>query len=167
MISIGSVMNVGMSGNSKIMIIHQYNFTHICLIEPEVDDLGTVKKYMPQSRYYKSEFIPLNKQGKGPFCKFRIDKSLQIEGVYIIRSNDEPVYVGECVNLSKRFNMGYGQISPKNCFKNGQSTNCKVNNFILKESLKGSTIEMLFYETEKRNIIETDLIYKLNPIWNY
>ena len=160
-------MNVGMSGNSKIMIIHQYNFTHICLIEPEVDDLGTVKKYMPQSRYYKSEFIPLNKQGKGPFCKFRIDKSLQIEGVYIIRSNDEPVYVGECVNLSKRFNMGYGQISPKNCFKNGQSTNCKVNNFILKESLKGSTIEMLFYETEKRNIIETDLIYKLNPIWNY
>ena len=137
------------------------------MIEPEVDDMGTVKKYMPQSRYYKRELIPLNKHGKGPFCKFRIDNSLSIEGVYIIRLNGKPAYVGECVNLSERFNMGYGQISPKNCYKNGQLTNCRINNLILKESLRASTIEILFHATNKRNIIEIDLIDKLNPIWNY
>ena len=153
-------------GKSKVTIIYRYTFKSICLIEPEVDDLGMVIKYMPQSRYHKRELVPLNKHGKGPFCKFRIDKSLLVEGVYIICLNDEPVYIGECLNISNRFNNGFGQISPKNCYRNGQSTNCKVNNFIFKESVRGSTIELMFHATNDRKIVETELINKLNHLWN-
>jgi hypothetical protein len=32
-------------------------------------------------------------------------------------------YVGECRDLVKRFNSGYGQISPRNCFVGGRRTN--------------------------------------------
>ena len=39
-------------------------------------------------------------------------------------------YVGECANLSARFNVGYGNISPKNCFSGGQETNCRLNNLL-------------------------------------
>ena len=31
-----------------------------------------------------------------------------IAGVYLIKVNDEIKYLGECMNLSTRFNSGYG-----------------------------------------------------------
>jgi hypothetical protein len=36
-----------------------------------------------------------------------------MRGVYILTVNSDPHYVGECVNLSRRFNGDYGNISPK------------------------------------------------------
>lgn len=35
-------------------------------------------------------------------------------------------YIGETDNLEKQFRQGYGNISPRNCFKGGQSTNYKM-----------------------------------------
>ena len=34
-----------------------------------------------------------------------------------IVTNDRLTYIGECQDFAQRFNTGYGQISPKNCFK--------------------------------------------------
>lgn len=34
--------------------------------------------------------------------------------------------------MKKRVNNGYGKISPQNYFKDGQSTNFKVNSFVTK-----------------------------------
>jgi hypothetical protein len=42
--------------------------------------------------------------------------------------------------LSARFNAGYGNISPKNCFKGGQETNCRVNNLVHSAALAGERI---------------------------
>lgn len=65
-----------------------------------------------------------------------------------------------------RFNMGYGHISPRNCYVGGQPTNCRINSLILETYKRGSHIELLFYETANRFNIESTLIKKLNPEWN-
>lgn len=142
------------------------NFRFICEIEPITDEYGQIIEYSPSSEYKNKENKKLNKYGKGPFCKFTIPSNLNCSGVYIIKVNDDIKYVGECDNLSKRFNMGYGQISPRNCFEGGQSTNCKINSFILKEVKAGSKVFLFFYETHDRFQIERELIKKYNPEWN-
>ena len=42
------------------------------------------------------------------------------------------IYIGETAGLRQRFNMGYGNISPRNCYVGGQSTNCKMNKIVPK-----------------------------------
>jgi hypothetical protein len=50
--------------------------------------------------------------------------------------------VGECANLSARFNTGYGNISPKNCFKGVQETNCRLNNLLYSAIVVGQRISL-------------------------
>jgi len=80
--------------------------------------------------------------------------------------NNDVRYVGECQNLSARFNMGYGQISPRNCYEGGQRTNCRVNQLILKAVRTGYHVELLFHETSDRQAVEGELIAELAPLWN-
>ena len=54
--------------------------------------------------------------------------------------------MGECANLSVRFNAGYGNISPKNCFKGGQETNCRLNNLLYLAAAAGMRIRSGFFE---------------------
>lgn len=140
-------------------------FHYVCNIIPLCID-GSPKEFMPQSRYENKRNLPLNKHGNGSFCKFKIPNEYKKRGVYSILVNDYPKYIGECENLSKRFNAGHGNISPKNCYKGGQSTNCKVNKLILNTYKKGSKIELFFYETSNRFEIEETLIRKMKPLWN-
>jgi hypothetical protein len=109
------------------MKVWQYEFAQVCDIEPLRENDGSVRALKPQSRYKNNNALPLNKYGKGPFCKFTIPKGYKVSGVYAIVVNQELKYIGECVNLSSRFNVGYGNISPRNCFKGGQETNCRIN----------------------------------------
>lgn len=147
--------------------IYQYEFEYVCDIIPETDDNGNIIEYYPQDLYSKKEFVQLHEYGKGPFCRFKIPACWTgKEGVYCIYSDGQLVYVGECMDLSKRFNMGYGNISPRNCFKYGQQTNCKVNNFILNEIKQGRSVKLYFLETEKRFETEKELIEKFHPPWN-
>ena len=45
--------------------------------------------------------------------------------------NNEIKYIGRCTdNFKKRINQGYGKIHPKNCFIDGQATNCHLNSLI-------------------------------------
>lgn len=142
-------------------------FQFICQIIPELDKSGKPFEYMPQSRYKNSKNHPLHKFGNGPFCKFKIPSHYSTKtGVYAITQDDVVVYVGECVDLTKRYNMGYGNISPKNCFKGGQPTNCRINSQILQSYKNGKKLNLLFYETKDRFKIENELIVNLNPVWN-
>lgn len=147
--------------------IDQYEFKYVCNITPKTDNNGNIIEYSPQELYTKKQNVELHEYGKGPFCKFKIPNCWAgKEGVYCIYSDDQLVYVGECVDLSKRFNIGYGNIAPRNCFKGGQSTNCKVNNFILNEIKQGRTIKLYFLETKERYKVEKELIEKFHPPWN-
>jgi len=143
------------------------SFKKICEIVPELDADGGPREFMPQSRYAKREEINLHEYGLGPFCKLKIPtNNYGLSGVYVFLLNDSPTYVGECVDLVDRFNNGYGNILPKNCYIGGQQTNCRVNNLILKEIKQGLKVELFFYETNDRKCIQDMLIDKLQPKWN-
>jgi hypothetical protein len=102
------------------MKLGDYEFEYVCDIEPVRETDGTLRQHMPQDRYKNARNLPLNRYGGGPFCKFGIPNRFRVSGVYVLTVDEELRYVGECANLSARFNAGYGNISPKNCFRGGQ-----------------------------------------------
>lgn len=73
----------------------------------------------------------LNRYGDNKFCHFTISQFLLDKGIYCFKEGDMVKYVGRCTDsFKKRINQGYGKISPKNCFIDGQATNCHVNSLI-------------------------------------
>ena len=148
------------------MKIAGYEFEHICDIEPARDADGSVRQFMPQSQYKNARSLPLNKYGAGPFCKFKIPNRIQASGVYVLKVDNEVRYVGECAHLSARFNAGYGNISPKNCFKGGQETNCRLNNLVCTAAQAGGRISVWFFRTAEYKSVEAALRSILRPTWN-
>src|SRR5437016_4919181 len=107
----------GQLAAGSVLKVVGYEFQYICNIEPVRDIYGSVRRNMPQERYRNRRNLPLNRYGEGPFCKFTIGNRFQaVSGVYVLTVNGEVRYVGECASLSARFNSGYGNISPRNCF---------------------------------------------------
>jgi hypothetical protein len=146
--------------------IGKYNFRYICAIEPERQADGFIREYMPQVRYNNAAGLALNKYGDGPFCKFTIPRKMEIAGVYALIVKDAIRYIGECIRLSSRFNMGYGNIAPRNCFVGGQETNCRINNLVLQEIKDGLHISLWFFETNEYKSAERELRKSVFPIWN-
>lgn len=156
---------------SKIIkVFGQYSFYKVTSIELKHDAYGRVQEFMPQSRYNNRKYLALHKYGGGPFCGFRIERNVVFQGVYIITKNEYVVYIGECQNLASRFNNGYGQISPRNCYENGQRTNCKINRLIMKSIVTGNKIDLWFLKTygdkSTRKEIEAELRAQYKPTWN-
>lgn len=147
------------------MNIPEYNFKLVCEINPDVQN-GRIFKYNPKDAYENYKGLRLNKYGNEMFCRFKIPRDLPYEGVYYLAVNEKVMYVGECVNLSQRYNMGYGNISPRNVYKGGQSTNCKVNANILKVVESGGKIYLYFYQTNDRHNVESALVNAYQPAWN-
>ena len=148
------------------MNLFGWKFVFVTLIEPFRLETGVIREYFPQTKYRNAAQIPLNPDGEDPFCQFRIPNDFPLAGVYLISINDRVVYVGECEDFSRRFNTGYGTIQPRNCFKGGQSTNCKVNHLILNAAKNGGKISLWFCKTNQHKTVEVSLITKLHPKWN-
>ena len=148
-----------------------YTFDRVGPIQLELDTRGEVIGNLPQSRFSNERNLPLNKYGTGPFCRFRVAKGWQTSGVYILTNGGDPLYVGECENLNRRWGpQGYGNISPRNCFKGGQETNCRINNLIYMGAKSGAEFDLWFLAVDgdkhARRAIESGLIYVLRPPWN-
>ncbi len=148
------------------MNISGYAFEHVCDIAPILGADGIVRASMPQDRYVKRELYPLNKYGAGPFCKFKIPATYPHPGVYLLTVGNEIRYIGETNNLSRRYNMGYGTISPKNCYKGGQETNVRLNNLIYQASTTGEVISLWFHRTTDFKAIELALRTMHRAAWN-
>ena len=149
------------------LTIQDHTFDYVCGIVPKLDSEGNVMEIFPQSKYENKKNLSLNKYGKGPFCKFTINRKYSGKsGVYVISVNNEIQYVGECDDFFKRFGMGYGNISPRNCFEGGQLTNCRINSNILTLFKSNGIIQLYFLETHDRFKIEYVLIGKFVPPWN-
>ncbi|MGL6194663.1 MAG: hypothetical protein ACRC2T_07540 [Thermoguttaceae bacterium] len=114
--------------------------TYIFQKEPfeitEKDIEGTYKKKQDRD---KSD---LHEYGEGPFCKFKLNRKIDGDikgGLYIFVLDEQIVYIGMTNDFSQRFGSGgYGAISPQNCYKDGQFTNCKINNMVNQNSNKVS-----------------------------
>lgn len=103
---------------------------------------------------------------RGHFCKFKIPRECGESGVYAIVLDGAVKYIGECVNLAFRYNMGYGNISPRNCFVGGQETNCRINNLIYTEAQQDIEIGLWFFATVEYKAIEEQLRSEMRLEWN-
>ena len=153
-------------GDEPKLLIGKYPFLQVTEISPLVDVNDTIIPHSPQSRYLNEEQIPLNKYGKGPYCKFKIPNNYKMSGVYAITVDGAVKYIGECVDLSSRYNMGYGNISPRNCFVGGQETNCRINNLIYMEAVKSKSVVLWFYQTTMYKEVEDQLRRNQSLDWN-
>jgi hypothetical protein len=104
------------------MKLGKTDFIHIDTIKPSlVDD--------PGPRYKNKNNLPKHRFGNGPFCKFQIPShhptlgKLNVVGVYaLVDQRSNILYIGRCSSyksstLIKRFNNGYGHISPRACYR--------------------------------------------------
>lgn len=58
-------------------------------------------------------------------------------------SDEEVIYTGITRNLQRRWSpLGYSRIHPRNCYLGGQSTHCKINSGILRETLAGHVLRL-------------------------
>jgi len=144
----------------------KYDFRYICAIDPEREADGSLREFMPQARYDNAAGLPLNRYGSGPFCKFKILRNMEFSGVYALVVNGEVRYIGKCVGLSSRYNMGYGNISPRNCFVGGQETNCRINNLVLQQIKARSDVLLWFLATDEYKSVERELRESLPLSWN-
>jgi hypothetical protein len=149
-----------------LITVGDYEFERVCELDVERGTDGEVIEFMPQDRYAKAATTPLNRYGSGPFVKFKIPRNLATSGVYVLTVNGIPKYIGEAADLSSRYNMGYGNISPKNCFKGGQETNCRLNNLIYREVSQGRGVALWFYKTASYKAVEAELRASQRPEWN-
>lgn len=142
-------------------------FEKLDRIHPDEKD-GTVITYAPQLRYRNSRGLKLHEYGSGKFCRFRVGVMTELSGVYAVTVGNKVKYIGECQDLLSRFNTGYGNISPRNCFVRGQLTNCRINKAILFTVLSGGSAYLWFHRAQKdeRKMTEKKLISLLNPEWN-
>lgn len=123
--------------------------------------------YSPQSNYKNDKnYAYLEGVDENTlFCKFKPNLP-KIKGVYLWVSDEEIIYIGEGVNLRSRFNSGYGNISPRNCFKDGQSTNVKMNRIALSYLKNNCPIEIYIYETANHKELETLLLSRISTQYN-
>ncbi len=148
------------------MEIGGLQFSHICIIAPERAQDGAIVQYLPQRRYLNQRGLPLHRYGNGPFCKFKILGNHRVSGVYAYFVDGALSYIGRCEDLSSRINMGYGTISPRNCFSGGQQSNCRMNTLIYPACSANSTVDLYFHATPDFVQVEALLISAMRPPWN-
>lgn len=124
---------------------------------------GKIEEY----NHHFDTSVRTNAYAEGPFCSFSLPHAPRAEGVYVIEVAGELRYVGECESLVSRFSAaGYGQIAPRNCHSDGQSTNCKLNARILAAAKDGKSTEVWSHPTSEYKSVERSLILDLAPSWN-
>ena len=152
------------SGEYALMTVCGYPFHFLQELVPEQEN-GRIREFYPQSSYQNKEGLPLLYHGHGAFCRFTIDAPA-VSGVYLWVNNGQILYIGETADLRQRFNVGYGNISPRNCYLGGQSTNCKMNKVVLEYAKKNSPIRLYFYPTQNYKQVELELLRNISTKYN-
>lgn len=177
-------VKVETAGKHKVLTVTDENgkeqvfvFEFLDDIRPKRDQNGIIE-YAPKDEYYNNrKDCPLNKHGRGPFCTFSIANAPAESGVYlwiiqdpvepITENNENIIYIGETENFKKRFGgSNYGTISLRNCYKGGQSTNCKMNHRVWCESKRENTISIYFYATPHHEEVEKILLSSIKTKYN-
>lgn len=111
----------------------------------------------------------LNKHGDSIFSEFFVagEEIVNKKGLYLYSIAGDVEYIGRSLDpFRERINNGYGKIQPKNCYIDGQSTNCRLNALITKNK---EHVSLFICEmSDNKDIIEAEraLIEKYSPPWN-
>lgn len=144
-----------------------YSFSFVQQLSPILKPDGSPRIYMPQFLYQEKDKRPLHTYGNGPFCKFSISSEWsRVAGVYALIEDSQVLYIGQCADFAKRYNQGYGNISPRNCYVGGQPTNCKINALILEKHIEDCSISLYFHPTSDYDHVERLLISTYRPPYN-
>lgn len=113
----------------------------------------------------------LNPYGDFLFCRFRMQDNdlLKCKGLYMYKINNEIKYIGRVkgdYDFNRRINWGYANISPKNCYIDGQATNCHINALINKILGQIDFYVMPLEDDEQICDVERKLIKQHQPEWN-
>ncbi len=109
----------------------------------------------------------LNKYGDQTYCTFSIRDFTAEKGVYAWIVNDTLHYIGRSHDpFGKRINSGYGRIAPKNCYLDGQATNCHLNALIAANIEDVSFSVCPIDDDETIDLVERELIRLHKPKWN-
>jgi len=111
----------------------------------------------------------LNNYGDLEYSMFFIDdmETMNKRGLYAYTVNSKLRYVGRCLDsFKKRINQGYGKIHPKNCYKDGQATNCHLNSLITKNRDSVSLWVCTMEDIQEIIELERRIIEKYSPEWN-
>ena len=150
------------------LTLRGHDFEWSALIAPDAGPNGQPIEYMPQAQYAKRHEKPLNRHGRGPFCRFSVPGLPTAPGLYAVTVDRQLAYVGiASKDLRQRWGpSGYAEIQPVNCFKGGQSTNCKINHAILLAAREGRVVELWIRRESCPRPLEARLIRELAPPWN-
>lgn len=150
------------------LILGGKTFRYVARISPDAGSDGKPLELMPQDRYHAAASTPLNPHGGGPFCRFSVPGLPAAPGVYAVTVERQLTYIGMATkSLRERWGpRGHARIHPRNCCKDGQSTNCKVNHRILLAARARRRIDLWFHETGTPRPLEERLNAELGPPWN-
>lgn len=111
----------------------------------------------------------LNKYGDKTYCEFSVSspKYGKLKGLYCFATGDNVQYIGRSHDpFEKRINQGYGHISPKNCYRDGQSTNCHLNSLIADKQESVTFYVYPLKDNKEIDDLEHQLIEQYCPEWN-
>ena len=111
----------------------------------------------------------LNKYGDATFCSFSIHdlEIIKQQCLYIFTVQNNVRYIGKSNDtFGKRINQGSGRIHPKNCYLDGQATNCHLNALVAE--YRSAITFYVHTLTDAHNIgeLERHLIQEKQPEWN-
>ena len=108
----------------------------------------------------------LNPYGDDVYCRFRMERDPLSwkKGLYCYCVSGDLLYVGRTIDtFEKRINQGYGAVHPKNCFLDGQATNCHLNALIAKNVSAVSLFVLPMSDDLEIERLEEQLIRMLRP----
>lgn len=109
----------------------------------------------------------LNEYGDAIFCDFMVAEPVRAKGLYLFAVRDEIRYLGRTHEpFAKRINQGYGHLSPKNCYKDGRATNCRLNSLIAQYWKELACYVCPLENDDEIDSLEKTLIRQLQPEWN-
>jgi hypothetical protein len=111
----------------------------------------------------------LNRYGDEIYCDFRLrDSTIQkLKGLYCFTVGGAVKYIGKSIDsFERRINQGYGRIHPKNCYRDGQATNCHLNALIACCAREVALFVHPMLDDEGIAATEAALIAKEQPEWN-
>lgn len=109
----------------------------------------------------------LNPYGDNTYCDFAVTERSKSKGLYCFVVGNQLRYIGRSHDpFEKRFNQGYGHLSPKNCYRDGQATNCHLNSLIAQHWAQIACYVCPLENDDDIDALERALIRELQPEWN-